>query len=1052
MNRKPKLWKALRLSAAVVSAWLGSQAVAHAQAAPQMKFKQAEIILYMQPGTPRATVDALVRKVEAISLTPLLLTDCYKVTLPLKYKSDQATLEAVAKLKTDAKVRWVNATPIGQWHQTKAEPNDPRYLSNEQWPLKMMNLPQAWALQKGAPNTTVAVMDSGFFPDHEDLIGQYHSASRNTADNTTDILADLEPHGVHVSGTVVGKTDNGKGIAGVAWENIKCIAIKLAKKGDGGLEFDATINGWVYLASLANVHNIVACNMSFGWFSGDITDTTDPRYVSTKMCADAGIVMMASAGNSFPFPNTSGIPAAYKHIVSIGSVGPTGLHAFDSSAGKVDIASPGGDQSIKNEDGVLSTWMPNTNSYEYLQGTSMAAPNATGVVALVRSVPGVTAERAIQVIKETANKAGLTSLPDDQYGFGVIDAYKAVAAVSVLSVVVDPRGVDSNGNPSDPTGLIPLVETFQPTIRVKIGLVKPENVVVTLDGVALTTQELRQNIESGNPDAPNPQYVIAFRRKLAQDGGQHTVNVTATNPDTGITRSDTRIFTVQPRTLRGFPRQGQDGKVRNLAFISFPYKETAADSPTGAVRDVKELFGASAISYRYQYLQQGDGVQGSYSIFGAGADDVNPEAAKINTGGLPTSTIGNSPKADIRPVGLAWFVDIPENSVMNTFGQEYGAEPVRIPLTEGWNMVGNPYPHAIPFFGTLLELPTGERVPLPEAAQSGLVLPFIYRYVLDGYEIDGLPNGQMLPWQGHWIFVKPSRGKVDLTRKYALITVPGVTPATRSASTRASQPTTRPVAPVANISGANSWALRLDAQVGTLRDTANFVGMTTNATAQKALTRVPKPPMPSPYVTVGIANAEAPGLLYTQDIQAVGGTRTWDVVVNTDQKEADVTLSTSFVGSLPRNYRVTMTDKATGQSVDLRNQRNYRFKLGAQNNTRAFIITARPTTLGRRALMTNVFVNPSRVADGRSVPAYEIGYNISQDAQVEVAILSGTGRPLASVGVTRAANLGENRVVWNGRDNAGRAVPAGTYVVQLRAVTQDGEVTRVVQPLLISGR
>ncbi len=1095
MNHKPRLFKALRVSFSLAAGWLLATNTANAQIKNKEypKFVTGEVIVLMQPGTPRAQVDALAGQVGATKVTALMGHDAYKLTLPGS-ANDKDTLDAASKLKVDPKVRAANPNHILIPLQQKVEPNDPRYLSKEQWNLAMMNMPQAWAITKGGPGVNVAVIDTGFMPDHEDLIGQYHPGSQNLADplingalpplNST---IDGNSHGVHVSGIMVAKTNNSLGIAGICWENIKCVAMQVVKTGDaGGLPGDLIFNAMEYLTLHKLDYNIGCVNLSFGGLRLDPTDTSDLMYIGTKDMADAGIVPVAAGGNFFPLPNANFVPAVYPHVFTVGSVGPEGVKAYYSQLGKIDIAAPGGEQFFEGDPrGILSTFpSPNKpdpgylfkNNYVFEQGTSMASPDACGVLGLLLSIPGVQPEQAVQAMKDSANRAGLSTVPDPAYGYGRVDAYQAMLRLTVDARVLDPNGVNDAGIPSDSSGTRPPVESYQPTVRIRVNQVIPDNVTLTVDGqgtlpdgTVLDTNFIKTH-SVGQTDEPNPAYTIVFPIKFTPSanpgsvGDRHTIVVSGTNPASGLTRSDTRIFTIAPKILAGAPVQGSDGTVRNLAMISVPYMETATDSPTGITRDAKELLGADVALYRYVYLGSGTTTSGGYASFGTG-NDKNPDYAKLFFAGDATSAEGLNPVADVRPVGAAWFANLPADAAnpakftVQTFGKEFGDQPIRIPVTEGWNMIGDPYTYALPFNSVLLEDRKGERMPLGDAIAQGKVYGQIYRYNgANGYTAEQLPEANLLPWQGQWIYIAPERrGGVNLANKYALIVQPTNVSVPFRGVKGSKIPTTRAnvVAtgkPFAPISGPNSWALQLSATAGKVHDTNNFIGMTSAGVNQKQLTRVPKPPTLFSYVTVGVSSTDEPGMLYSQDIQPTGGARTWDVVVATDQVDSDVALSANFVGELPRNYHITLTDKVTGQTLNLRNAKTYHYNSGKASPTRSFLVTARPTTLGRRAIMSGVFINPSRSADGRSVATYEIGYNISQEANVEVAVLSATGRQIAIVGNTRAVGVGDNRAVWNGRDSAGRAVPAGTYMVQIKAVTSEGETTRIAQPLLVSGR
>ena len=369
-----------------------------------------------------------------------------------------------------------------------------------------------------------------------------------------------------------------------------------------------------------------------------------------------------------------------------------------------------------------------------------------------------------------------------------------------------------------------------------------------------------------------------------------------------------------------------------------------------------------------------------------------------------------------------------------------------MPLHEGWNMIGDPQPYAVPFNGLTVEMSSGEQVPIAQAVDKGLMLPFIYNFDGTDYSFSQLPGGNLRPWEGHWVYVIPRTSGLSSANKTLTLIIPPL----RALNGRAAnKPTTTSIP---TVSGPGSWAMRLEARANDLVDGNNFIGMTSKATDGDDHTKVPKPPKPSPYVSLGISRPDSQiGVgIYSQDMRPTGGLKTWNVVVNTDQSQSDVTLAWPDIKRVPKNYRLTLTDKVTGQAIDLRQQSSYKFNTGRSAEPRAFTLSARPTGLAGRAVISNLFVNPRRSGDGRSASLYEVGYTISQDAKVEVTVLGYNGRLLATIGNTRAVNTGDNRVVWNGRDGAGRLLPSGTYVVQVRAITTEGDVTRTVLPLVMN--
>ncbi len=154
----------------------------------------------------------------------------------------------------------------------------------------------------------------------------------------------------------------------------------------------------------------------------------------------AGIFVVASAGNGGPGCSTVSEPIAlYPDVLSVGAVDRQGALAVFSSRGPVtvdgsnrtkpDVAAPGVD--------VLSAFPHGTYSVE--SGTSMAGPHVAGVVALMWSAqPKLIGDipRTTQILESTARPytgardscASGQARPDNDAGFGIVDAYAAVEA------------------------------------------------------------------------------------------------------------------------------------------------------------------------------------------------------------------------------------------------------------------------------------------------------------------------------------------------------------------------------------------------------------------------------------------------------------------------------------------------------------------------------------------------------------------------------------------------------------------------------------------------
>jgi len=201
-------------------------------------------------------------------------------------------------------------------------------------------------------------------------------------------------HGTHVAGIIAAKRDNKIGINGVA-NNVKIMAIRAVPDGD---EYDKDIALGIRYA-VDNGAKVI--NTSFGkYFS------PNPEFVfdALKYAASKDVLIVNAAGNEgldldtkMVYPNDQTPQNSTEIVNNVLSVGAlnydygSGLVAGFSNFGKsnVDVFAPG-----------TKIWSttPN-NTYEYLQGTSMAAPAVAGVAAIIRSFyPKLTANQVKNII------------------------------------------------------------------------------------------------------------------------------------------------------------------------------------------------------------------------------------------------------------------------------------------------------------------------------------------------------------------------------------------------------------------------------------------------------------------------------------------------------------------------------------------------------------------------------------------------------------------------------------------------------------------------------
>lgn len=201
-------------------------------------------------------------------------------------------------------------------------------------------------------------------------------------------------HGTHVAGIIGAVRNNDLGMKGVA-ENVIIMPIRAVPDGD---EYDKDIALGIRYA-VDNGAKII--NTSFGKYYSPHPDWVND---AIKYAADNDVLIVNAAGNEglnldenrvYPNDEWPGQTAEFAdNFINVGALtseyGSNMIASFSNyGQGSVDVFAPGA--------GIYAT-VPN-NEYEYLSGTSMAAPNVAGVAAVIRSMfPKLSAAQVKNVI------------------------------------------------------------------------------------------------------------------------------------------------------------------------------------------------------------------------------------------------------------------------------------------------------------------------------------------------------------------------------------------------------------------------------------------------------------------------------------------------------------------------------------------------------------------------------------------------------------------------------------------------------------------------------
>ena len=315
-----------------------------------------------------------------------------------------------------------------------------------EWGIGKIRADEVWAaFNITGTGVVVANMDTGVDWLHPALAGNYrgcikslcqHAASWfDATDGGALYPQDGNGHGTHTMGTIAGQ--GGIGVApGARWITTRVLNAD-------GVGYDSWIHaGFQWILAPGGDPAKAPDVLSNSWGNDDGGDTTFQN--DLRALRAAGILPIFSNGNKGPGGGTVGSPASLPEAFAVGATDNTDMMAYFSSRGpspfgpiRPHVVAPGVN--------VRSAWPG--GGYKSLNGTSMAAPHVAGVVALMLSAhPGTTLTTTAYVLTTTAVPL-TTTTPNNDSGWGRVDAYAAVMAVANAGVL---SGTVRNADTSQP--------------------------------------------------------------------------------------------------------------------------------------------------------------------------------------------------------------------------------------------------------------------------------------------------------------------------------------------------------------------------------------------------------------------------------------------------------------------------------------------------------------------------------------------------------------------------------------------------------------------------
>lgn len=313
--------------------------------------------------------------------------------------------------------------------------NDPALQDRDaSWYLYAIDAYTAWNMTQGSEEVVVAVVDNGFDLSHPEFAGKvvspYNVLTQNTNLRPITTRDGINAHGTHVAATAVGNCNNESGLLGIA-PNCRLMPIQVGNDNPGGsISNTAIIEGVLY--AINNGADIV--NVSLGKYAPDevkgMSESQQLNYISNSFrqeeemwemvfdkAKERDCIIVFAAGNDNII---SGIDPKKRNpnTIRVSAVDPNREKADFSNFGRYPSLNM--DYSTVSAPGVAIYSASPNNQYQYMQGTSMAAPIVSGTLALMRSADRtLSAKDAIQILQETGTDVGSSIGPEINSGKAV---------------------------------------------------------------------------------------------------------------------------------------------------------------------------------------------------------------------------------------------------------------------------------------------------------------------------------------------------------------------------------------------------------------------------------------------------------------------------------------------------------------------------------------------------------------------------------------------------------------------------------------------------------
>ena len=335
--------------------------------------------------------------------------------------------------------------------------------------------------------------------------------------------------------------------------------------------------------------------------------------------------------------------------------------------------------------------------------------------------------------------------------------------------------------------------------------------------------------------------------------------------------------------------------------------------------------------------------------------------------------------------------------------------PTKLNLSDGWNMVGNPYYYPVNL---------ADHVVLSENVESTL-------YQWNGSSYNNTTS--MVPRGGNWVFSNGS-GTMDFFHKQ--FWKPFI------------QGEAMPEGTV-NDEEDFSWKAKLITKAGNYYDKTATFGVHESASDTWDQFDYHEPPVIGDYISMAFDNDSWAnnGGRYSQDIRSKSRTQTWNLAARSNIKGI-VSLSLEDINAIPSHQDIRLVDPVLGIVYNLRSKKAVTFiSQGNENSYHFKLIVGEADDIQSQLDDMGMVPNDFELAQNTPNPfnpVTNIRVSLVEEAKVTLKVYNLLGEEMNTLALNRSLDKGNHRFIWAGKDDNGNQLPSGVYLYRMEVNSQNG--------------